>query len=67
LTVQFGQAVRLRRSQLALAQEQVAEAADLDRSYYADIEAGRRNPTLEVLAKIAAALDTRLSALLMDL
>jgi transcriptional regulator with XRE-family HTH domain len=48
-------------------QEQVAEAAQMDRSYLADVEAGRRNPTLHVLGKIAAALDTPLASLFADL
>jgi transcriptional regulator with XRE-family HTH domain len=39
----------------------------LDRSYYADIEAGRRNPSLDVLNKIAHGLNTSLAALFADL
>ena len=35
----------------------------MDRSYYADIEAGRRNPSLAVLGKIAQALNSPLSDL----
>lgn len=67
LGVRFGQAVRTRRTELGLTQERVAEAARMDRSYLADIEAGRRNPSLDVLAKIAHGLDTNLATLFADL
>jgi transcriptional regulator with XRE-family HTH domain len=46
-----------------MTQEEVAEAADLDRAYYAGIEVGLRNPSLRPLIRIARALDVPLSEL----
>ncbi len=37
--------------------------AGLDRTYYAGIERGERNPSVKQLAKIAAALEVPISAL----
>jgi len=45
-------------------QETLAEAADLDRSYVAGIEAGLRNPSIRAVAKIARGLRCSLSQLL---
>jgi transcriptional regulator with XRE-family HTH domain len=38
--------------------------ADIDRTYIADIEAGKRNISLEVLSRLASALDLSLAELL---
>ena len=60
----FGDAVRHRRRQLGLTQEGLAGRAQLHRTYVADVERGNRNPSLESMTRIAAALDLELSALL---
>lgn len=44
------------RENKQLTQKQVAERAFIDRSYYAQIETGERNPSLEVSKEIARAL-----------
>lgn len=44
-------------------QEAFALHAGLDRTYVSGIESGRRNPTLDVLARIAGALNLPLSEL----
>lgn len=59
----FGRAVRKRRRELDLSQEDLAERAGLHRNYISDIERGDRNPSLENIQKLAKALDTRVSAL----
>lgn len=41
------------RKESGLTQEQVAEAADINRSYYGFIENGSRNPSLDKAEKIA--------------
>jgi len=51
LTVQ-----RLRKER-GMSQEALADHANLARSYVSDIERGARNPTIEVVAKIAKALE----------
>ena len=41
----------------------MAVKAGLDRTYYAGIERGERNPSVKQLAKIAAALDVPIGTL----
>lgn len=48
---------RLRRAK-GLTQEQLAVDSGIDLTYAGGIERGRRNPSVEVLIRIAAALDT---------
>ncbi len=56
--------VRARRENLGLTQEQLGFETGLDRTYISGIERGVRNPSLDVIAKIASALDTSPSDLL---
>lgn len=60
----FGVEVRSRREGQGLSQEHLAELADVDRTYVSMIERGKRNPTLEVAERIAAALGMKLSELI---
>ena len=52
----LGLRIRALRRERDWTQEKLAEAAVIDRSYLADIEAGRRNPTLDVLWRISDGL-----------
>lgn len=53
----FGQRVRRRRRAMNLSQEELAERADIHRTYLASLESkGGRNPTIRVVERIAAAL-----------
>jgi len=54
----FGRHVRELRKTLGLSQLELAEKVGIDRSYMGFIERGERNVSLEVIAKIADALDT---------
>lgn len=47
-----------------LTQEEVAARADIDVTYLRGIEAGRRNPSLLVMVRLAKALSTRPTDLL---
>lgn len=49
-----------------MTQEQLAELAELDRTYIGDAELGKRNPTLRSIEKLAAALNVDYLALLSD-
>lgn len=60
---QFGKLVRTRRRALDLSQEELGEKSDLNRGYISDIERGLRNPSLEVIDRIARALGTDLAEL----
>ncbi len=59
-----GRNVRLARQGLGLSQEALAEKADIDRTYVSGVERGVRNPTVTVVARFAAALDTTPALLL---
>ena len=60
----FGLNVKKLRKEAGLSQEAFAEAAGLARSYMSDVETGRRNPTLKVVERIAAALNVSADTLL---
>lgn len=59
----FGLAVRKYRKQLGLSQEKFALSISMDRTYYASVEAGKRNISLENIEKIANGLNISLSEL----
>lgn len=63
LEQRFGRAVREARATQGWSQEQLAEAADLDRSYLGEIERGLVTPSLVTADKLATALHLRLSTL----
>jgi transcriptional regulator with XRE-family HTH domain len=52
-----------RRIARGLTQQELAEAAGIQRTYISDIERGRRNVTVFVLTRIAVALGTTLGQL----
>ena len=52
----FGDAVRRNRRERGWTQEELAERADIHRSYLAALESGARNPTLDVIVRVANAL-----------
>lgn len=60
---QFASAVRRRRGELGVTQEELAWRAGLHRTYLASIESGTRNPSLQSIAKLARALDVSLAVL----
>ena len=53
------------RGQRGLTQEEVCRLAKLDRSYLWGIERGTRNPSIEVVARLAAVLGVEPHQLLM--
>lgn len=53
----LGQRVRIRRHQIGLSQEGLAERAGLHRNYIGGIEQGRRNVGTVNLVRLAMALD----------
>jgi transcriptional regulator with XRE-family HTH domain len=52
----FGQNVARLRVARGLSQDQLAEQADLDRTYVSGIERGLRNPGIKAVLRIARAL-----------
>ena len=59
----FGKAVRARRNDLGVSQEEFADMCDLDRTYIGGIERGERNVSLINIEKIAKTLKISLSEL----
>lgn len=53
-----GEKIRKLRQEKGLMQEEFADLAGIDYSYLNQLENGKRNPTVEMLEKIAKALDT---------
>ena len=51
-----GQRIRQLRKELELSQEGLALKAEVDRTYVTDVEAGRRNVSLEILERLIKAL-----------
>lgn len=60
----FGLALRERRAEVGISQEELCFESDVDRTYLSEIERGFRNPTLKVLWKLAAALKMKPSKLI---
>ena len=52
-----GQRIRELRKELGLSQEALANEAEVDRTYVTDVEAGRRNVSLEILKRLVKALN----------
>lgn len=60
----LGENVRRLRRERELTQEQLAFEAQIDLTYVGGIERGRRNPSLIVIARLAAALGVAPATLL---
>ena len=63
----FGQVIKQYRNKLGLSQEKFALKISMDRTYYASVEAGRRNISLENIKKIADGFGVSLSQLFENL
>lgn len=63
IQTKFGQAIKERRAEIKMNQEDLAGEADLDRTYISGIERGVRNPSLINIKKIADALKIKISKL----
>ncbi len=59
----FGYAVKARREELGLTQEDLADKAGIHRTYLSDIERGTRNLSLVNIERLAAALAVQISEL----
>jgi len=66
LILTFARNVRRTRQKKGLTQEELAFEAEIDLTYMGGIERGKRNPTLLVMGRIAAALSVPLVKLLSE-
>lgn len=64
---QFGQVIKQYRNKLGLSQEKFALSIDMDRTYYASVETGKRNVSLCNIAKICKGLGIPISTLFMSI
>ena len=60
---QLGMRIRFLRQQLRWSQEDLALNANINKNYISDLENGRRNPSLDILERIAIAFDISLAEL----
>jgi len=60
----LGLAVKHRREELSLTQEQLANNTDLHQRWISNVETGKRNPSYGSLRRLAAGLDLTASELL---
>jgi transcriptional regulator with XRE-family HTH domain len=65
--VEFGDRIREHRQRLNLSQESLALRAQVNRTYVASLEAGHRNPSLELICKLAIALNLDIADLVRGL
>jgi transcriptional regulator with XRE-family HTH domain len=62
----IGNNIKLHRIAINLSQEQLANDADIDRTYLQSIEKGKRNVSINVLIRLSSALNVQLIKLLED-
>jgi transcriptional regulator with XRE-family HTH domain len=67
ITEQLGQRIKELRNATGLSQERFALQIGMDRTYFASVEAGRRNISICNIKKIADGLGVSLSDLFKDL
>jgi transcriptional regulator with XRE-family HTH domain len=60
----FGRTARRLRLALGLSQEELADRANIHRTYIGGIERGERNPTLTMIVRLAEALEVAPAKLL---
>lgn len=60
----LGSRITVERRKKKLSQEQLADLSEIDRTYIARIEAGRANPSIKIINKIARKLKITISKLL---
>lgn len=66
LQQQFGTVLHRRCEAAGLSQEALAGQANLHRKYFGLLERGQRMPSIQVVQKLATALDTTMSELLAE-
>lgn len=60
---EFGIALKKLREEIGISQEKFALSIGMDRTYYASVEAGKRNISLQNICKIAKGFDLPVSSL----
>lgn len=63
----FGNIITKYREKLGISQDDLAHRSKIDRSYVGRVERGERNPTINMLLKLASGLDVPASLLIQEL
>lgn len=63
ITKRFGERIKELRNAKGLSQEKFALSIDMDRTYYASVESGKRNVSINNIDKIARGLGVSLEEL----
>lgn len=63
----LGQRIKFLRNEKGISQEKFALSIDMDRTYYASVESGKRNISINNIQKIANGLGITLEQLFKDL
>lgn len=63
ITKQFGERIKELRNAKGMSQEKFALSIDMDRTYYASVESGKRNVSINNIDKIAHGLGISLEEL----
>lgn len=63
VTIELGERIKQLRNKIGLSQEKFALSIEMDRTYFASVEAGRRNISICNIKKIADGLGVSLSEL----
>lgn len=63
----LGESIISHRKKLKLSQYQVADRSQVDRSYLAEVEEGKANPSIRFLHRIAKILKIKVGRLIKDL
>lgn|GEM_PF-637293 len=67
IEILFGNAVRKRRQEMGLSQEDFADKAGIHRTYVSSIELGKVQVSIRIAAQLADALEVPLSVLWRDI
>lgn len=67
ITNLVGDRIRELRNKLGISQEKFALKIEMDRTYFASVESGKRNVSLKNLYKIAKGLEVTLEELFRDI
>ena len=67
ITEKVGSRIKELRRALGLSQEKLALKAEVDRTYLAGVEQGKRNPSIKSLEKILKALEVSFGEIFKDM
>ena len=67
ITAKVGSRIKELRRALGLSQEKLALKAEVDRTYLAGVEQGKRNPSIKSLEKILKALEVSFGEFFKDM